>query len=184
MLLWSIKDHALFRGLLQTSVHNPWESGGHEDRRGKWVWCLCRTPNALINPQGFTNRSPLVASDRVSKNSCSCRHLLSVLREVIFSVSPLFLLFNQSHMPGTFSLPDTHPFIGPALGAAVQPLLFPSLSGTSPGISSRGSAAALLHMHSLFLGPFLPGCDGKGAAIPRAAPSSSKALVIPHPGAV
>lgn len=87
-------------------------------------------------------------------------------------------------MPGTFSLPDVHPFIGPALGTAVQPLLFPPLSGMSPGISSRGSAAALLHMHSLFLGPLLPGCVGKGAAIPHATPSSSKALVILYPGAI
>ncbi|KAK2543592.1 hypothetical protein Q9966_002460 [Columba livia] len=65
----------------------------------------------------------------------------------------------DNHFRATFSLPDRHRFTSPTLDAAVQPLLFPPRSDTSPGISSQGSAAALLHMLSLFLRPFLPGPD-------------------------
>lgn len=35
--LWSRKEFALFPGLLQTSIHKPWESGGHQDRVGEMV---------------------------------------------------------------------------------------------------------------------------------------------------
>lgn len=80
---------------------------------------------------------------------------------------PLFLLFSQSHMPGSFSLAEMHPFIGPALDTAAHPLLFPPLSGTSPGISRWGSAAASSS------GPFCLAGMGRELQFPA----------LPHPAA-